>query len=445
MSGLSMEMIEKPPDLTLEECQEAFAMFRIQRKIQQAMELIMTNPGFYHIRNQIFGYLNNETIENCRKVSMVWNESLEKMALIKFLLEFGNTVIDWTIDDEGIVTGDTELSTIIPSWNKAANIHGAKSSIEDLQEIKDSLGKLLVENGKCCIYPVHQAAENGNVKLMEFFLSTSYDMNSQDSCERTVFHLACANEATAQLLIELSTILGIDLNAIDIYGRTPSHHACSNGTTETVKLLAELGIAFNTRDEDGETPFHKACAFGRTETVKLLIELSTKLGIDVNAINIIGETAFHKACESSSTSETVKLLIDSSIKLGIDLNARKNHGATPFHFACVTDRTDTVKLLIDSSTKFGIDLNAKDHFGDTPLHWAYDGSVLKILFENWNEFGIIDIKIRNNAGKTALELLQDHQDLEGFTMDCEKESHESIVRRFLSLQNESKIDDSVPN
>ena len=394
-------MMKKPDDLTLEECQEAIAMFRIQRKVQQCMEQIMTNPGFYHIRNQIFGYLNNETIENCRKVSMVWNESLEKMALIKFLLEFGNTVIDWTIDDEGIVTGDTELSTIIPSWNKAANIHGAKSSIEDLQEIKNFFVKLLAKNGKCYKYPVHLAAENGNVKIMEFFLSTSYDMNSQDHCHRTVFHLACANEACAQLLIEVSTKLGIDLNARDKYGRISSHHACTNGTTETVKLLVEHGIDFNTRDMDGEAPFHKACAHGRTETVKLLSELSTKLAIDLNARNVDGDTPFHFACEKG-TPETVKLLIDLSTTLGIDLDTRDANGDTPFHFACGTGNPETVKLLIDLSKKLGIDLNHGDHYGDTPLHWAGEFSFFKWLWENRNDFGI-DTKARNNGGKTALD------------------------------------------
>ena len=51
MSENSPEMMEKPDDLTLEECQEAFAMFRVQRKVQQWMELIMRNPGLWHIRD----------------------------------------------------------------------------------------------------------------------------------------------------------------------------------------------------------------------------------------------------------------------------------------------------------------------------------------------------------------------------------------------------------
>ena len=95
-------MMEKPDDLTLEECQEAFAMLRLHKaKMNKAnFDLIMTlaNQGLWHICEQIFGYLNYETVENCRKVSELWNESLERIALVKFLQEFGDKLMenpDW--------------------------------------------------------------------------------------------------------------------------------------------------------------------------------------------------------------------------------------------------------------------------------------------------------------------------------------------------------------
>ena len=75
-------MMEKPNDLTLEQCQEAFAMAKAQ-KVRQCLELIMRSQGLCHIREQIFGYLSYETLENCRKVSKLWDESLERIALIK--------------------------------------------------------------------------------------------------------------------------------------------------------------------------------------------------------------------------------------------------------------------------------------------------------------------------------------------------------------------------
>ena len=56
------------------------------------MENIMGNPGLWNVRDQIFGYLDHETLENCRKVSVLWNESLktfERISLIKILNTFG--------------------------------------------------------------------------------------------------------------------------------------------------------------------------------------------------------------------------------------------------------------------------------------------------------------------------------------------------------------------
>ena len=57
--------MEKPDDLTLPECQKAFAMFRLH-KAKTNFDLIMTlaNRGLWHICEQIFGYLNYENVEN---------------------------------------------------------------------------------------------------------------------------------------------------------------------------------------------------------------------------------------------------------------------------------------------------------------------------------------------------------------------------------------------
>ena len=44
--------------------------------------------------------------------------------------------------------------------------YATQASLEDLQEVKDSVQNLLRENGKCCPFPVHEAAMIGAVKLM---------------------------------------------------------------------------------------------------------------------------------------------------------------------------------------------------------------------------------------------------------------------------------------
>ena len=222
-------MMEKPNDLTLQECQEAFAMFRLHKaKMNKAnFDLIMTlaNQGLWHICEQIFGYLNYETVENCRKVSELWNESLERIALVKFLQEFGDRVVvhvqkPWEYEPEP--DPEVKVSSIVAEWKKAAKEYGFQASLEDLQKVKGSLQNLLRENGKCCQYPVHEAAKIGATKLMEFILRTSFDMNTKDYYGRTAWHEACSNgqTETAQLIIQSSKEFGIDLNAKDDYGWT---------------------------------------------------------------------------------------------------------------------------------------------------------------------------------------------------------------------------------
>ena len=197
-------MMEKPDDLTLPECQKAFAMFRLH-KAKTNFDLIMTlaNRGLWHICEQIFGYLNYETVENCRKVSELWSESLDRIALVKYYQEFGDRYVEYA---------NEKVSIIIAGWKIAVKKFGSQTSIEDLREVKNSLVELVKENGKCCQYPVHEAALIGADKLIEIMLSTSYDFNTKDHFGRTPWiSLACGRgkPESAQLIIQKSKAFGI--------------------------------------------------------------------------------------------------------------------------------------------------------------------------------------------------------------------------------------------
>merc|ERR1711860_117693 len=142
-----------------------------------------------------------------------------------------------------------------PGWNEAIKMFVAQASLEELQEVKDSLLRLARGNGKCWPYPVHKAAEIGAVKLMEFILRTSFDMNAKDDFRRTALHLASiyGKTETAQLIIQYSRDFGIDMNTKANFERTALHLACSNGKTETAQLLIksskEFGIDLNAEEE----------------------------------------------------------------------------------------------------------------------------------------------------------------------------------------------------
>ena len=368
-------MMEKPLS------QEAFEL-RIQRKVQQYMELIMTNSGLFYIREQIFGYLNYETLENCRKVSELWNQSLERIALVKFLEEFGDKNVEQAYLPWGWLEPEGKVSTILSGWENTAKKYGVQASIKDLRQVKDSLKELVRENGNCCRYPVHEAAKNGNVKFMEFLFATSFEMNTKEW-----------NSG---------------------HGITAWHLACWNGKTEIVKLFIksskDFGIDLNAEDDDGRTAWHLACWHANTETVQFIIKSSKDFGIDLNARDIYGITAWQWTCGDGRT-ETARLIIESSIDFGIDLNAKNDYGITAWHEACKYGRTDVVKLIIESSKVFGIALNTKDNDGDTAFHEACiagKAEIVQVIMKNWEEFGI-DIKVQNNLGKTALDLIKHHK------------------------------------
>ena len=214
------------------------------------MDKLMDNANLWHLRNQIFEDLSHEDVLNCRRVRKYWNESLRRLLDVKFIQDFGERYVEWT---------NKKVLTIIPGWKKAAQKYGLQATIEDLEEVKDSLKKLARGKFKCRPYPVPNAASNGDVKLMEFILKTSYDMNTKEYDGQTAWHYACkfGRSETAQVIIQNAKELGIDLNAKNIYGRTALHLACSNGQTETAQMILknwkEFGIDIKAQDNEGKT------------------------------------------------------------------------------------------------------------------------------------------------------------------------------------------------
>jgi len=296
----------------------------------------MDNPNMWHIRDQIFDPLNHETVLICRQVCQFWNESLAKMSFVKLLQEFG---------DRDVLRRNEKVSTIVAGWNEAVKMFVAQASLEELSEVKGSLQNLLGKNGKCCSYPVHEAAKIGAMKLMEFILRTSYDLNTKNR-----------------------------------YGSTAWHCACRYGQTETAQLLTEsskeFGIDLNAKDDYESTAWHEVCKFGKTETAQLLIQFSKEFGIDLNAKYNNGRTAWHDACYYGQT-ETVQLLIQSSKDFGIDLNAKNSYGWTAWHLACRCARTETVQMILKNWKEFGIDIKAQDNQGQTALDLIryYEGEI----------------------------------------------------------------------
>ena len=92
----------------------------------------------------------------------------------------------------------------------------------------------------------------------------------------------------------------------------------------------------------------------------------------------------------------------------LDLNAKDDDGNTAFHHACITACFHSTET--DDSTD----------------------STVKMFLENWKEFGI-DIKVQNNDGQTALDIL------------CWNDNDEQLKEvRTMCEEEYSKIDTAEP-
>ena len=274
-----------------------------------------------HIREQIFGDFDDETLEICRQVCEDWKfwvEELQRKLIVKYMLDFGDKEHD--NEDEDLVPSNVvpdieemewgTVKDVIPGWCEAVKKLVEKSNLEDLKEVKDSLKKIEQELGLWRFLgdPLHLAAEFGHVQLMQLLLYTKKDVND------------------AVLFFPYED------------GNVHSLYMCR-------------AYASN-----GYTAFMAACYHGQLESVKFMIKSSKQFGIDLNAITPDdgeGKTGFLFACEKGHT-EVVKVILESSKEYDIDINETDVCGSTGFELAWMYGQIEVVKLLFENHLKYDI-------------------------------------------------------------------------------------------
>ena len=185
------------------------------------MKNILTNPGLIHIREQIFGYFDHKTLENCREVFTKkygedWDLWLERLSLVQCILEFGDMVMRY-----GHI-----LSDVIPGWDNAVKKFGKVASLNDLNVVKGSLKRFEKDHGvttyiEYLYKPFHYAAKEGHVKLMELLFYTDMRITDGFRGDFTPLITAChyGHTEIAKLMIENRTKHGINIQQ-SIFGTT---------------------------------------------------------------------------------------------------------------------------------------------------------------------------------------------------------------------------------
>ncbi len=360
---------------------------------------------------------------------------------------------------------DTKKEKIV---NYLLNIKGIEINIQSnqgntplglaVQQNNTFLSRKLLENGadpnlvnKLGIGPIHYAASQGNIDMLNDLITAGANVNIQDSNKGlTPLHVAvensprytkCAeillkagadpnvkdkdgntplsltqNQATISLLVQsganiknakglLANALqmkdiqlveallkqGVDVNSPSSSdGRTPLMIALVNKNLQKyVNVFLEKSTNINQQDKTGKTALFLACEYENEKAVDMLLEAKA----DPNIVNEKGESPLNKAIEVKN-----KSLIHKLVEAGANINNLDRFKRSPLFYLSWYAYIPEVKLFIEK----GADVDIPSVTGDTALHAAVIGKSIecvKLLLD-----ADANINAQNDIKSTPLHL-----------------------------------------
>ena len=186
---------------------------------------------------------------------------------------------------------------------------------------------------------------------------------------------------------------------------TALHIAAANGNVAAVTKLLELGAEPDAQIQDGDTPLHLAARTG----LKTIVQKLLAQKVSASTQNRSMCTSLHVAVESSPTGkpeeieamcEIVKVLINYDNELA---GLSNEHGQTALLVAAGKGNLAIIEVLYDHN--HGL-LKKADCRGNTALHLAAENDCLKVVEFLLDHPSDIDVKRKNRAGKTPLDVAE---------------------------------------
>jgi len=172
------------------------------------------------------------------------------------------------------------------------------------------------------------------------------------------------------------------INQQDGNGQTLLHKAAKEGNLDIVKLLIERGAGFNIRDNNNQSP-HKIAKNRKNNS---LIEFFENL----------------VSCASATIKGDTQAMNDAFKKFPLWTKIKDKDGYSLAHAAAkFSKNVNSITQLL----KHGISFKEKDSDGNTPFHIVAKKGKVEFVRELLKHPDKVDIYEKNNAGKTALDLV----------------------------------------
>ncbi|CEF65303.1 Inversin [Strongyloides ratti] len=247
--------------------------------------------------------------------------------------------------------------------------------------------------------PLHYAAQNGRVEIVELLLEAGARYNAVDAYGATPAHYAA--EISWPILQSL-LIKNNHSDVIDKEGRTPFMWSVISGNENIViNMLRNFNISRNSKDNQKSTALHLAALTGNSSMCKMLIQqgwmLTAEDEVGATPLHIAAGKGFTYLVDIFSTTDDIIRKVDIAQRtalyyaalggqahtlnvmisdLGFDANVQDIHGRTPLHAAAYSGFVACIQKLIDH----GVDVNAIDRDEETPLHVACSRGKEEIVY-----------------------------------------------------------------
>ena len=218
---------------------------------------------------------------------------------------------------------------------------------------------------------------------------------------------------------------GIDINAINSYGENALRTAITAGNMFSLKYLIEKGANINNASDDGIPPLSQAIAAENYDAVDMLLSQENLDMYFVWGDVWTGSPVY--MCISKADIYT----FEEMIKKGLDINHDfSEYGAPPVMVYAVSQRKhlklEDYKEIISFLILAKANINARDSKGATPLMLALKNTDI----EGFNALivGRADTKIKDNAGKTALDYYNEYVKPDSEIFDEDKQKIEAYLK-----------------